>query len=171
MAKMKALSTSILINTDREKIWDVLFKQFSNINIFHPGTTASILTAGVDGEVGCERVCSFGSKLSIREKVLEAAPLELLSVDAVGMPATKDIVATFKLTKISENRTRVDTDFVFRTTPAILASGMAGVMKKKLHEVLVGLKYHVETGKPLDKKNFKSLYSKFAKMTEEASFA
>lgn len=168
---MKELSAGIVIHADREKIWDALFVQFSNIDIFHPGTTASELTDGKDGEVGVERVCSFGPALSVREKVLEAKPLDLLRINAVGLPAVKDMVARFRLTQIDESQTRVDADFVFRTTPAMLASAMAGTMKKKLHQVLVGLKYYVKTDNPLDKKNFKSLYDGFNKMTKEASFA
>ena len=53
----------------------------------------------------------------------------------------------------------------------MLATVMAGSMRKKLHEVLVGLKYYIETGKALDKDNFKGIYSEFIELAEGKAFA
>lgn len=171
MAKLKKVNTEISINANREKIWDILFNQFSDIDIFHPGTTNSKLTKGKNGEIGCQRICEFGSKISVTENVVEAVPLERIAIDATGLPGVKDILAIFSLTQLGEESTEVKITFNFRTVPAILATVMAGSMRKKLHQVLVGLKYYTETGKPLDKNNFKGIYSEFIELAEGKAFA
>ena len=44
-------------------------------------------------------------------------------------------------------------------------------MKKNLHQVLVGLKFYVETGRQLEKENFKSIYSEFLELDAGKAFA
>jgi len=171
MAKLKSLQTDIRVNANREKIWEVLFNQFSEINIYHPGTTDSRLTKGKNGEIGCQRVCQFGSKMSITENVVETIPIEKLAIDANGFPGVKDIMATFNLRPLGVESTEVAITFRYRTIPAILAMFMSRSMKKNLHQVLVGLKFYVETGRQLEKENFKSIYSKFLDIDAGKAFA
>ena len=48
---------------------------------------------------------------------------------------------------------------------------MKGMMKKKFFDVLIGLKYHLETGGLVDDKNIKAIKKNFYKGQSELDFA
>ena len=111
MAKLKELNTNISINSNREKIWDVLFNQFSDIDIFHPGTTNSKLTKEKTAKLVAKEFVNLAPKCPITENIVEAVPLERIAIDATGFPMVKDIMAIFSLKQLGENLTEVKITF------------------------------------------------------------
>ena len=172
MANLKKIYAEIQINASKEKVWDAVFTRFGDTHLYNPNLDGSHHSGGNAGEVGCERVCDLDSKTNIREKIVAADELNSFRIEATGgnMPFVNELIADVILEKIDENNTRVILDASFNTKPAFMAFMMKSPFKKKLTDMLIGLKYYLETGKPVSKKTYKPVFKTYQKLEVSQSF-
>lgn len=173
MSNRKEFNISVVISKSREEVWDTLFTKFGEISLFNPALVGSHFTTGSKGEVGCERVCNMDSKTFVKERIVKADTLKSFSVDIIdgNMPMLKDLRANFQLESIKSDQTKVILVAEYSTTPAFMGSLVKGMFRKKMFDLLVGLKYYLETGKPVSKNTYKPVYSQFKKLQLNQSFS
>ena len=173
MENSKSFNLSIVVNDSRERVWDTLFTRFGEISLFNPNVEGSHFTSGSKGEVGCERVCNLDSKTFVREKIVKADPQKSFTVDVVdgNMPMVQELKVNFKIHSTKANQTQVDLTAKFTTKPAFMAALAKGMFRKKLDNVLIGLKYYLETGQPVSKKTFKPISKQYKKLELSQSFS
>jgi hypothetical protein len=173
MEKSKTFSTdAVIINASKEKVWDLLFHRFSETHLFNPNIEGSHDINSKKGEVGCERQCNIDKKTFIKERVVKADEFRSFTIDVIGgnMPMLKEMQIVFAIESISPNQTRVMINAEFNTKPSFLAGLIKGMFKKMLFGVLVGLKYHLETGQLVSKNTFKPIFKKYQNLQVSQSF-
>lgn len=172
MKNAKSISTSIEVNAPKEKVWDALYTRFGETYLFNPNLTGSHFSHGSTGEVGCERECQLDSKTHIREKITNAIELKQFSLEVVGgnMPMVKTVQVDIKLTPLHANKTKVLLDAHFTTSPSFMAGLMKSPFKKRFVNLLIGLKYYMETGKPVSKETFKPVAKTYKNLQPSQSF-
>ena len=123
MDNLKKINSEIQINASKEKVWDALFTRFGETYLFNPNLEGSHQSSGNAGEVGCERVCQFDSRTSIKEKIVEADNLNSFKIEIVGgnMPFVNKMIAGFELESINPKKTKVKLNAGFNTKPAFMA--------------------------------------------------
>ena len=60
--------------------------------------------------------------------------------------------------------------FKFNTSPGFMAPVIKGMMAKQLNTLLVGLKFHLETGGLVDKKNIKNIMADYNIIGQNTNF-
>jgi hypothetical protein len=166
------VTIDIDVNASKEKVWDILFNRFGEVNNFNPLIEGSHHSQGAKGEVGCERVCDLDAKNSIHEKIVAARGNESFDVDIIkgGLPMMDKAKATIDLKTISDSRTNVTFTMNFTSKPAFMAPLMKGMMAKMLKKMLVGLKYHLETDQLVTKSNINSIIKGYRKLQDSEAF-
>lgn len=159
MEKLKEVIIDIEVNSSKEEVWDLLFNRFGEVNVFNPLIEGSHHSSGQKGEVGVERVCNLDAKNDIREKITAARGNDSFDVDIIegGMPMMDMMKATFNLKAVDVNQTLISLTMKFNTKPRFMANLMKGMMQKMLSKMLVGLKYHLETGDSVTKNNISKI--------------
>ena len=173
MKKFRKVTVEMDINSSKEKVWDVLFNRFGEVNLFNPLIEGSHHTSGKAGEVGCERQCDLDSKNSIHEKITAARGNDSFDIEIIkgGLPMMDKMKATIDLESLHENSTRVFFTMNYNTSPAFMGALMKGMMKKMFAKVLIGLKYYLETGNEVTKENIKNIYNEYFTLNNNHSFA
>ncbi len=172
MEKLKEVVLNINVNATKEQVWDLLFNRFGEVNVFNPVIEGSHHTTGTPGEVGCERQCDLDAKTSIHEKITARRGNDEFDVDIIkgGLPMMKKANATFKLAEINPHQTNITFIMRFSSKPAFMAGMMKMMMKKMLFKVLIGLKYHLETGKHVTKENIAGIVKNYRKLNNVDAF-
>jgi hypothetical protein len=172
MTNFRKVTIDIDVNASKEKVWDILFNRFGEVNNFNPLIEGSHHSQGAKGEVGCERVCDLDAKNSIHEKIVAARGNESFDVDIIkgGLPMMDKAKATIDLKTISDSRTNVTFTMNFTSKPAFMAPLMKGMMAKMLKKMLVGLKYHLETDQLVTKSNINSIIKGYRKLQDSEAF-
>ena len=173
MEGAKIFETGIHILTNVEKVWDVLFVRFGETALYNPNLEGSHFTTGHPGEVGCSRHCSLGGNTFLEEEITEARPMKgfTFKITRGNMPMVKEMEVEVMLEPIQRNQTKVSLMGRFTTSPALMAALVRPMMKKKLTDMLIGLKYFLETGHTVSKKTYKPVYKKFKQLPSNGSFA
>jgi hypothetical protein len=81
-----------------------------------------------------------------------------------------EMKATIDLKTLHENSTRVFFTMSYNTKPAFMGALMKGMMTKMLNKLLIGLKYHLETGKSVTKENIKYIARSYNNLYSNDSF-
>lgn len=173
MEKSKTFSTgTVVINTSKEKVWDLLFHRFSETHLFNPNIEGSHDINNKKGEIGCERQCNMNRKTFVKERVVNIEEFKSLTIDVVGgnMPMVKEMQIVFKIESMNQNQTKVTLAAEYNTKPSFMAGFVKGMFKKMLFGVLVGLKYHLETGEKVSKAAYKSIFKKYQTLQVSQSF-
>ncbi|MBI3587464.1 MAG: SRPBCC family protein [Ignavibacteriales bacterium] len=172
MENAKKIATDVVINASKERVWEALFTRFGEASIYNPNLEGSHFTKGSIGEVGCERQCSLDSKMFVKERIVKADPLKKFTVDIFGgnMPMVKKMMVDLEINPIGNSQTRVILSADFNAKPAFMGSLMKGSMKKKFTDMLIGLKYHLETGNRVSKKTYKPIYKQYQQLQLNQSF-
>lgn len=172
MDKAQTITTEVLINTSNERIWDALFTKLGEAFLYNPNIERSHNTNDKLGEVGCERQCNMSSKTYVREKITKANPLKSITVDLIGgnMPMIKEMQIVFDLTKIKVDQTNVFLTAHFNTKALFIGVFAKAMFKKMLTNVLIGLKYYLETGRSISKETYKPIYSQYRNQQLNQSF-
>ena len=172
MANLKKINSEIQINVSKEKVWDAVFTRFGETYLYNPNLIGSHHSSGNVGEVGCERVCDLDSRTTIKEKIVSADELNSFRIEVTGgnMPFVKELIADIKLETIDANNTRVILEAAFNTKPGFMAIMMKSPFKKKLTDMLIGLKYYLETGNQVSKKTYKPIFKSYQKLELAQSF-
>ena len=172
MANTKTITSEIEVNASNAKVWDTLYTNYGNIHLYNPNLEGSHFTSGNVGEVGCERECQLDSKTFVRERITKAIDQKSFTIETFdgNMPMVDTIEVDFILTPINPNKTRVGYVARFSTKPSFMAGLLKTVFNKKLKDLLVGLKYHLETGKTVTKSTYKPVYKQFKQLQPQQSF-
>ena len=172
MENLKEVIIDITTNTSKEQVWDLLFNRFGEVNVFNPLIEGSHHTEGVQGEVGCERYCALDARNSVHEKIVAARGNDSFDIEIIkgGLPMMKTMKGTFDLKALGSNSTRVTFTIRFNTRPAIMAIFMKGMMRRMLHKMLVGMKYHLETGTLVTKENIKEIMKDYKRLNNNGAF-
>lgn len=172
MKSLKEVTIEIITSASKEKVWDLLFNRFGEVNVFNPIIDGSHHTKGTPGEVGCERFCAIDSKTSVHEKIVAARGDDAFDIEIIegGLPMMDKMGGTFELEALEPNKTRVTFIMKFNTKPAFMAFLMKGMMRKMLFKMLIGLKYHLETGNLVTKENISGIIKEHKKLSTNDSF-
>lgn len=172
MENLKEVTIDVTTNTSKEQVWDLLFNRFGEVNVFNPLIEGSHHTIGTQGEVGCERQCDLDAKNSIHEKIVRARGNDSFDIEIIkgGLPMMKKMSGTFDLDAIGPSRTRVTFTMRFNTKPAFMAMFMKGMMRKMLLKMIVGMKYHLETGNLVTKENIKRIMKDYKHLNNNGVF-
>jgi ribosome-associated toxin RatA of RatAB toxin-antitoxin module len=172
MKKLREFELEVNINSSKEQVWDLLFNRFGEVNLFNPVLEDSHQTAGVKGEVGCERQCDINSSTSIQEKITAARGNDSFDVNVIkgGMPMMDEMNATWDFIETGTSQSRARLTMRFNTKPAFVGALMIGMMTKMVKSMLIGLKYHLETGNLVSKENIKGIMKDYKRLQENESF-
>lgn len=159
MGNFKTVKIEIEIQATQAKVWDVVFNNFGEVGKWNPLLDGSHHSGGAKGEVGCERVCDLDAKNSIQEKITAQRNNDSFDIDIIkgGLPMMKKMGATIDVKTVGPNRTRVTFNMKFVPQFGILTFMMKSMLRKMMGEVVIALKYFVETGKEVNKKNIKEV--------------
>ena len=173
MVNGKVFETQILVFANLEKVWDVLFVRFGETALFNPNLEGSHFTTGHPGEIGCSRHCSLGGKTFLEEEITEARPMTgfTFKITRGNMPMVKQMEVEILLEPIKRDQTKVSLLGRYVSSPSFMAGLMRPMMKKKLTDMLIGLKYFLETGHTVSKKTYAPVYKKYKRLPVNGSFA
>jgi hypothetical protein len=173
MENAKTISTSVVVNASKDKVWDTVYTRFGETYLFNPNLEGSHFTTGSSGDVGCERQCNLDSKTFIRERITNVNPLKGFSVDVVGgnMPMLKELRVHFDLKASGEHQTKVYINATFVAKPAFIGILMKLPFKIRLTNMLIGLKYFMETGHNVSKGTFSKVKKKYQALEINQAFA
>jgi hypothetical protein len=173
MEKLKNVTVSIIADSRKDQVWDLLFNRFGEVNIFNPMIEGSHHTKGVQGEVGCERQCDVDSKISVIERIVAARQNDSFDIDIIegGLPMMKTMKGTFDLKSIEPKRTEMTMTMRFSTKPAFMANFIKGKMNQMLSKMMIGLKYHLETDGVVTKENIKGIIKDYSRLDSNTAFS
>lgn len=169
---MREVQQTIHIHAPKEKVWDVLFNRFGEINNFNPLIEGSHYIKGDKGFVGCERHCDIDSKHSVLERITRAESGLNFDVEIFegGLPMMDKMQARFDLTEKSGDQTEVLLTVTYSTKPAFIGGLMKGKMSRLFFKMLIGLKYHLETGELVSKEDIKEIHKAYNDLGANESF-
>ncbi|MBI3124037.1 MAG: SRPBCC family protein [Ignavibacteriales bacterium] len=173
MKKQRKIKTEVYINASKEQVWEILFTRFGETHLYNPNLESSHFVSSNKGEVGCERQCDFDPKTRVVERITKSVELKSFSIDIVGgnMPFMETGLVEVELKSINSNQTKVNFTMNFVSKPAFMGLMMKGMMKKKLTDVLIGLKYYLETGNTVSKKTYGPVYKAYKQLGEQQPFS
>lgn len=173
MSQLRKIETQVTIRASREKVWDAMYKRFGETYLYNPSVEKSHFVKGGEGAVGCERQCDFDAKTRIVERIVSVEELKRFQVDIFdgNMPMLEKMLVDIKLNEgKASGLTTVTAQASFSPKPAFMGGLMSGMMKSKLHDMLIGLKYYLETGRTVSKENYKPIKKSFKKLQFEQTF-
>ena len=98
------------INASTEKVWEVLFSQYGDIQIHNPTMTASSYMHGAsEGASDVVRHCEFGKKLYLDEQITDVDEHKSFRVEVVehNLPFVRDMSATYELSSTDDETTEL----------------------------------------------------------------
>lgn len=172
MKKFRTVTLNIDINTTKDKVWDLIFNRFGEVNVFNPLIDGSVSTNEMQGAVGAERKCDLDAKNSVHEKIVAVRGNDGFDIDIIegGLPMMDKMNGSFDLEATSANQTRVTLTMNFTTKPAFLAAIVKLMMPKMLNKMLVGLKYYLETDQLVTKGNIDNIMKGFKNIKKGEGF-
>ena len=153
------------INAAQEVVWDVLFSQYGDIHVHNPTMTASsYLDGATAGAAGVVRHCEFGDKLFLDERITDVVDHRSvrIEVDEHNLPFVKDMAAVYELSAVDDETTELRMVSFNSFRPGFMKHLMGGQMRKNVAKHLFGMKYYIETGKPIDPKDYTAVFSSYA---------
>ncbi len=170
MIKMKKSEFTETISATKEKVWQVLFDQYGDIQVHNPTMQSSnYMHNATKGGLNCVRHCQFDDKLYVEEKI--AGFIKNNSFNVVvnkhNLPFVKEMSATYELATISDEITEVKMTSFVSTSPAFMVYLMKGQMGKSLIKHLFGLKYYIETGNTVEKHNYSKIFSNYQPLIQD----
>lgn len=169
---MREVQQSITIHASKEDVWDIVFNKFGDVNDFNPLIEGSHYLNGDSGFVGSERQCAIDSKTVVQERITRAENGLNFDIEIFegGLPMMDKMIARFDLVEISKTQTKVLFTMSYSTKPAFMGGLMKSKMGKFFMKVLIGLKYHLETGELVTKQNIKEIEKQYKGLGNDSSF-
>ncbi|MCO4807588.1 hypothetical protein OAA53_02340 [Salibacteraceae bacterium] len=163
MGKLHEIKLEIDINASKEAIWETSFTKFGEVNNFNPLILSSHDIGDVRNQVGAERACEISAGKFIKEKITSSVGTESFKVDIIegGLPMMGEMNAAFNLNALDPNNTNVQVSLFVSTKPAAMIHVMKGMMKAQFFDLLIGLKYHLETGMLVTKQNMGTIRKRY----------
>lgn len=151
------LHLKTIIDAPKERVWAAL-ADFGGVSVWNPSVKQSALTSEATEGVGISRECQLAPMGTVRERVTEWDPGRLMSIEIYendNLPGFRGGQATLGLTERGPDRTEVTCHMDYSIGLGLLgatmnAVGMRRLFTRSLTQLLAGLKYHVETGRPVD---------------------
>ncbi len=173
MKKVRTINSEIVINSTKENVWDLLFNRFGEVNNFNPLIEGSQSVGEVSGEVGAERTCDISANSKVHERISDVRGTESFDIEILegGLPMMDKMDATWELKQIGQEKTKAILHFSYTTKPAFMGSILKRPMVKSLNGMIVGLKYYLETGGLVTKKNIKKIVREYKKLQAEEAFS
>jgi len=153
------------IGVSREQVWEVLFRQYGDIHVHNPTMVSSRYMADASiGELHSARHVKFNDKLYLEEEISEVDELESFTVVATdhNLPFLTEMSATYELSSISDDVTRVTMTSRNATSPGFMIYLMRGRLRKSLAKHLFGLKYYLETGQTVGGENYSRIFKSYS---------
>ena len=172
MKKMHVINREITVHTSKYDVWDLLVNKFGDVSNFNPLIDESHALDDVQGKEGCERHCTIDNKNSVRERISAIRGKESFDVEIIegGLPMMDQMAGSYNLIELGAEKTKIQMIFKFNTSPGFIAPVLKGMMSKQLHTLMVGTKYHLETGGKVTKENIKSIMKGYDLIGENANF-
>lgn len=153
---MTTISRRVTIDATPEQVWPAL-ADFGGIATWNPNVKASRLTSTQGEGTGTSRECQLTPMGTVQERIIDWNEGEMMSVEIYefkNVPAMRSAIATFHLVPNGQG-TDVSMDMDYQVGLGALGAGMNSVMMKRQFSravtgLLAGLKYHVETGRPVE---------------------
>jgi ribosome-associated toxin RatA of RatAB toxin-antitoxin module len=173
MEKLREFQVEVDVNASKEQVWDLLFNRFGEVNIFNPVIEGSHHASGSKGEVGCERICDIDSKTSVKERITAASGNDSFDIEIIEstMPMMNKMFATWGVKDIGFGMTRAQITIRFNTKPAFMGAIMKGMMKGMIKKMVIGLKYHMETGDVVTKDKIKGIAKDYKQLKGNEAFS
>lgn len=156
---MTTITRVVTIDATTEEVWPAL-ADFGGISIWNPSVKASRLTSTIDEGEGMTRECELLPVGTVQERVTEWVEGRMMSIEIYqfkGIPAMRSSVAVLSL-EPDGDRSVVRVDLTYEVGLGAIGAGMNSMMLKRqfaktIAGLLAGLKLHVETGDPVDRKS------------------
>ncbi len=167
--KVQSFTVSRDIDASVEEVWRVVAEEYADIAKSHPYLSSSSYLEGSDhaGE-GCERVChlSDNGKKYTHEKQIDFDPknhtFKVVIFHSQGLPLDSDYsTAIYRVQSLENNKSRLSFQMNYRTKPAFMGAMAKGKFKKTISDYLMGVDYHVTTGKNVEKEDLKEIKQHF----------
>ncbi|MFA6469581.1 MAG: SRPBCC family protein [Bacteroidota bacterium] len=173
MKSLRTIQTEITIHATKKLVWDSLFTRFGDVHLYNPSLDGSHFIKGGAGSVGCERQCDLDHKTKLIERITRAEELNSFTVEIIGgnMPMVKTMIIDIELRELSSSLTSVNITGRYNTSPEFMGSFVKGMMRAKLSDMLIGLKYYLETGKTVSKQTYKPIARKYKQLTANQAFS
>lgn len=154
---MSEVQRSIVIDATGPEVWAVL-ADFGNVSVWNPSVKTSHLTSVASEGSGISRQCRLRPMGTVQERVVRWEPDRLLDIEIYeneGIPGFRSARATLILEAEGTSSTRVTVEMRYvvgfgKVGAAANAMGMRRLFTRSVSQLLAGLKYHVETGRPVD---------------------
>lgn len=153
------------INASREKVWEVLFSQYGDIQIHNPTMTASSYMHGAsEGASDVVRHCEFGEKLYLDERITDVDEYKSFRVEVAehNLPFVKEMSATYELSSTDDETTELRMVSFNSFGPGFMKYLMRGQMKKNVAKHVFGMKYYIETGNTVGPDNYAEVFATYS---------
>lgn len=154
---MSTIALSITIDAPQDPVWEAL-ADFGGVATWNPSVKSSQLTSEATEGVGITRQCRLAPMGVVRERVVEwdagrSMAIEIYEND--NIPGFRRGLAVITLEPVGPDRTRVSCRMEYTVGLGVVGAtantlGMRRLFHRSLSRLLAGLKYHVETGRPVD---------------------
>lgn len=170
--KLNTITTEITIKVPLEKTWEALYTHFGDVSLFNPNLSGSHLTNSTFGAVGSERECRINEKTYIQERIIRVDPLKNFSIEVTGgnLPMVKTMQVDILLYHPDPGYTFITAVARINIRPAIMSFLMKRIYKSKLTDMLIGLKYYLETGNVVTKSSYHMVFQNYQLLEETESF-
>ena len=153
---MTLLTAEVHIDAPKEKVWEVL-ANLGDIYKWNPGVARSNWTSDQKQGVGASRHCDLQNPSgTLEERAIEWREGEGYKIDVYESSLPLKNTVEFAIEpEGAGTRAYVTVDYRLKFGPVGALLDVLFVrrqMQKGFDQLLAGLKYHVETGKPVDDK-------------------
>ena len=172
MKKFRKVSGEIIVNLSKEKVWDMVFTRFGEVNDFNPLIEGSVPFGELEGQLGAERKCDLSPTSKVHEKITAVHGTNSFDIDILegGLPLMSKMKGTWEIEELNSRQTKARIIFNYRTKPGLMAGFLRKPMAKQLRRMVIGLKYHLETGGKVTKQNIKDIVREYNRIPSNASF-
>ncbi|UZD92427.1 SRPBCC family protein [Cognatishimia activa] len=163
--KMNRTEFKETINAAKERVWELLFREYGEIHVHNPTMVSSnYLNGGSKGELGAVRHCKFSDKLFLDEKIDEVNGTHSFKVVVIehNLPFVKHMSAIYELSSFDDETTELKMTSFNSFSPNFMKYLMRGQMAKSLRKHLFGLKYYAETGKTVNSDTYDKVHQTYA---------
>lgn len=167
------INTKTTIKAPLEKVWNALFTNFGKSARFNPNVISSQLTNTLEeGVTGHERECRLSKKTYVKEKITRLDKLKNFTWNVTGgnMPLVKYMQVDILMYESGLGITTVTAAARIATKPGFLGYLMKGIFKANITDMLIGLKYHLETRMIVTKENYNLIFQNYQLLHSNESF-
>lgn len=170
--KLKTITTEISIKAPLEKSWEALYTHFGDVSLFNPNLSESHLIRSTFDAIGSERECRIDKRTFFQERIIRVDPMKNFTIEVTGgnLPLVKNMQTDIMFYRPAPGYTFVTILTRLTIRPAILNFLMKGIYKRKLTDMLIGLKYYLETGIEISNSSYRMVFQNYLLLEATESF-